>query len=466
MASLQDRYQKLEKIGEGSCGVVFRCRDRDTGRIVAIKKVRFSYDGEGGEWLEDGNEDNAVAEEVATTRRVFGAPAAVLREVSLLRSLGDHRHVVKLLATHVDASGRLFMVLEFVERDLRRHMDDAGRLHPLQAKRYAFQLLSALEHCHAHRVVHRDIKPQNVLVSSETDEAKLCDFSLARQHVVNSELKTKKVASLWYRSPEIFLGGVVSGIALDIWSLGCVLAEMLTHTPTFPGTSEIQMLFLQFQLLGTPTEHSWPDASKLPYWSEKFPRFQVRSGAAALSHATGSDGVSANLLAAMLCCNPEHRQSASVLLSHAYFYDLDRTLHVRQGSVACGGKQSASAGSRSMTSAEKPGKETEVTGNARRCNDKQERLRERSVPRGEEVKTASRKRSNERCQSVLGNDGREVRNCQKEELSHRRSSVAAEWARARAVERSGSAPPSREHAGDKRRRRAHQLKALERFAHR
>ena len=120
-----------------------------------------------------------------------------------------------------------------------------------------------------------------------------------------------------------------------------------------------------------------------------------------------------------------------------------------------------------MTSTENQSKEAAVRCNLGRRNDKQDRLQERSAPKGEEVKSVSRKRSIERCQSALGNGGREVRNCQKDYDSfQRRSSVAMEWARARGAERSGSVPPSRENAGEKRHRRAQQLKALERFAHR
>ncbi|CAE8591331.1 unnamed protein product, partial [Polarella glacialis] len=145
MRNPQDRYQKLEKVGEGSCGVVFRCRCRETGGIVAVKKVRFSYEGGAAEGLNN-DDEGAEAAAAISARSVFGAPAAVLREVSLLRLLGGHPNIVQVLDAFMDSSARVFLVCEYLERDLRRHMDEAGRLQPSCTKLFAWQLLRALEH--------------------------------------------------------------------------------------------------------------------------------------------------------------------------------------------------------------------------------------------------------------------------------------------------------------------------------
>lgn len=304
----QDRYQKLEKIGEGSCGVVFRCRDRETGSIVAVKKVRFSYEGEG-----DGGE--------GSTRDVFGVPASALREVAMLTALRGHPNIVRLHDAILDGSGaRIFIVCEYLDRDLRRHMDEGG-LPPQRTKLYVWQLLRALAHCHARCIAHRDVKPQNVLVDPSSDTVKLCDFSLARRLIISPDVQTRRVASLWYRSPEILLGGEASGMPLDMWSVGCVFGEMLTQAPVFPGGSEIETLLLHFRLLGTPNESSWPGVSALPRWSAQFPRFEApRAGLGARADAAG-------VLAGLLRCDPGARSSAEAALAHGYFLDLDRTGH-------------------------------------------------------------------------------------------------------------------------------------------
>ncbi|CAE7566868.1 CDC2 [Symbiodinium natans] len=312
----QERYQKLNKIGEGSCGVVFRCRCRQTGRIVAIKKVRFAYEEPGGS---SGGPSLAGA---------FGASALVLREVALLKSLSKHRGIVPLWEVYAEA-GKLYMIFEYFEHDLARYMHDAGPLSDRRVCRFAWQLIAAMAHCHAHRVAHRDVKPQNILVKLETDEVKLCDFSLARsvvvQPTVSQNPETHKVASLWYRGPEILLASEQCGhcgVRLDVWSLGCVIAEMVLNEPLFPGSSEIGMLFHQFKLLGTPDEMSWPGVTSLANWSDQFPHFR----AGPWHEKVQSNPAMHNLISSLVCCCPAQRQSAGALLGHSVFRILDPSL--------------------------------------------------------------------------------------------------------------------------------------------
>ncbi|CAE7243321.1 CDC2 [Symbiodinium sp. CCMP2592] len=312
----QERYQKLDKVGEGSCGVVFRCRCRQTGRIVAIKKVRFAY------------EETAGTSDGPSLLGAFGASAQILREVAVLKSLGKHRGIVPLLEVYGEA-GKLFMVFEYFERDLARYMQEAGALSESRVVRFSCQLLNAMAHCHVHRVAHRDVKPQNILVKPESDELKLCDFSLARSVVVRPTVsqspETHKVASLWYRGPEILLGSESCGhcgVRLDVWSLGCVIAEMLLNEPLFPGSSEIGMLFQQFKLLGTPNESSWPGVTSLANWSTEFPNFQPGLWHEKVKRSPGMR----NLISSMVCCCPALRQSAGALLGHGVFRTLDPSL--------------------------------------------------------------------------------------------------------------------------------------------
>ena len=252
---------------------------------------------------------------------MFGASAQALREASLLRQLGEHPSIVPLLDVFTEP-GLLYMVFAHMDRDLAQHLQEAGSLSHPRLMRYTFQLLRGLKHCHAQCVVHRDVKPQNILVKLTTDEIKLCDFSLSRlEATYPREKQTQKVASLWYRSPEIFLGAETKGAPVDIWSAACVIAEMATSTPIFPGNSEIGMLFRQFELLGTPSESSWPGVMRLPYWSDKFPNCSGQK----LSSVLMLDEASLNLLESMLRCNPSCRQAACVLLNYPCFLSLNKT---------------------------------------------------------------------------------------------------------------------------------------------
>ena len=256
---------------------------------------------------------------------MFGASTQALREISLLQQLGTHPAIVQLLEVFTEP-GLLYMVFQYLDLDLARHLQEVGKqssgLPKAQVLRYSFQLLSGLAHCHARCIAHRDIKPQNILLQLKTDEVKLCDFSLSRRSLpLPTEKQTQKVASLWYRSPEIFLGSATKGTHLDIWSAGCVVAEMATLKPLFPGTSEIGMLFVQFEMLGTPSNKTWPGVTGFPYWSDEFPQFRSCD----LGEKLSLDAPMMNLLEQMLHLNPTDRLAASTLLTHPCFQYLDKT---------------------------------------------------------------------------------------------------------------------------------------------
>ena len=252
---------------------------------------------------------------------MFGASTQALREISLLQQLGTHPAIVQLLEVFIDP-GLLCMVFQYLDRDLSRHLQEVGKLSKETFLRYSFQVLNGLVHCHARCIAHRDIKPQNILVQLKTDELKLCDFSLSRRSLpFPREKQTQKVASLWYRSPEIFLGAETKGTFLDIWSSACVFTEMAKGKPLFPGSSEIGMLFHQFDMLGTPCNKTWPGVTGLPYWSDEFPYF----GRRALGDELRLDEDIVNLLEPMLQCNPLDRLAASILLTHPVFQNLDKT---------------------------------------------------------------------------------------------------------------------------------------------
>lgn len=181
-------------------------------------------------------------------------PSTCIREITLLKEL-THPNIVTLFDVIVHNCERLFLVFEFIDQDLRMLLDKLkpNALPPFYVKSFMFQLLQGLAYCHSHRVIHRDLKPQNLLVTND-GIIKLADFGLARAVTIPSRCYTHEVVTMWYRPPEVLMGTKFYTTGIDIWSLGCIFAEMITGDALFRGESEIDQLFKIFQILGTPNE--------------------------------------------------------------------------------------------------------------------------------------------------------------------------------------------------------------------
>ncbi|XP_057817783.2 probable serine/threonine-protein kinase At1g54610 isoform X1 [Cryptomeria japonica] len=235
-----DSFEKLYKIGQGTYSNVYKARDLDTGKIVALKKVRF---------------DNLEPESVRF----------MAREIQVLRRL-DHPNVVKLegLVTS-GVSCSLYLVFEYMEHDLAGLAACPGiKFTEPQVKCYMQQLLWGLDHCHSRGVLHRDIKGSNLLVDNG-GILKIADFGLATFfHPDQRQALTSRVVTLWYRPPELLLGATDYGVAVDLWSTGCILAELLSGKPIMPGRTEVEQLHKIFKLCGSPSEEYWRK-SKLPH---------------------------------------------------------------------------------------------------------------------------------------------------------------------------------------------------------
>jgi cyclin-dependent kinase len=221
-----DRYAKIEKVGEGTYGVVYKARDVNTKEIVALKKIRLEAEDE-------------------------GVPSTAIREISLLKELKDD-HIVRLLDI-VHAEQKLYLVFEFLDVDLKRFMEqcnhEEGGMSMDLVQKFTHQLTSGLLYCHAHRILHRDLKPQNLLID-KYHNLKLADFGLARAFGIPLRTYTHEVVTLWYRAPEVLLGSRHYSTAIDMWSVGCIFAEMaLKGNPLFPGDSEIDQIFKIFRAL-------------------------------------------------------------------------------------------------------------------------------------------------------------------------------------------------------------------------
>ncbi|KAG8342097.1 Protein kinase domain [Trypanosoma vivax] len=292
-ASAQERYTRLEKVGEGSYGVVYRCLDNETGHIVAIKRIPLM--------LKEG-----------------GVPATAVREVSLLREL-NHPNVVRLLNVTMQDS-KLLLIFEYMEQDLHgmlKHRQTpfmGGKL-----RRIMFQLLLGLHACHSRRFVHRDIKPSNILIDRRESVVKLADFGLGRAFRVPLQTYTTEVMTLWYRAPEVLLGDKRYLPAVDIWSMGCVFAELARCESLFTGDTAINQLFSIFQLLGTPTEKTWQGVSALPHHNVEFPKWTAKPLSTVVP-TLDEDGV--DLLQRMLVYNPRERITAFEALQHRWFDDI------------------------------------------------------------------------------------------------------------------------------------------------
>ncbi|KAL7746219.1 Cyclin-dependent kinase catalytic subunit [Sorochytrium milnesiophthora] len=292
-SSTPENYQRLAKLGEGTYGVVYKCRDRTTGRIVALKKIKLEQ------------EEN-------------GVPSTSIREISVLKEL-KHPNVVRLFDLICNDT-RLQLVFEFLDYDLRKHMEkNPDQFTPMQVKSYLFQLLSGIDYCHRRRIIHRDLKPQNLLVDNK-GFLKIADFGLARAFGVPMRNYTHEVVTLWYRAPEVLLGTRVYGCPIDIWSIGCIFAEMANRAPLFPGDSEIDQLFRIFRILGTPNEETWPGVSEMKDWKPHFPQWAA-ADLSASAKTLSADGV--DLLRELLVYFPGMRISAKRALQHPYFADLD-----------------------------------------------------------------------------------------------------------------------------------------------
>ncbi|KAE9585190.1 hypothetical protein Lal_00018049 [Lupinus albus] len=235
-----DSFEKLDKIGQGTYSNVYRARDLEQKKIVALKKVRF---------------DNLEPESVRF----------MAREIHILRRL-DHQNVIKLeglVTSRMSCS--LYLVFEYMEHDLAGLASHPGlKFTEAQVKCYMQQLLRGLDHCHSCGVLHRDIKGSNLLIDNN-GILKIADFGLASFYDPNqNQPLTSRVVTLWYRPPELLLGATYYGTAVDLWSTGCILAELYAGKPIMPGRTEVEQLHKIFKLCGSPSEDYWRK-SKLPH---------------------------------------------------------------------------------------------------------------------------------------------------------------------------------------------------------
>uniref|UniRef100_A0A8D0FMV7 cyclin-dependent kinase n=1 Tax=Strix occidentalis caurina TaxID=311401 RepID=A0A8D0FMV7_STROC len=286
------QYECVAEIGEGAYGKVFKARDlKNGGRFVALKRVRVQTSEE-------------------------GMPLSTIREVAVLRHLEtfEHPNVVRLFdvctVSRTDRETKLTLVFEHVDQDLTTYLDKVPEpgVPTETIKDMMLQLFRGLDFLHSHRVVHRDLKPQNILVTS-SGQIKLADFGLARIYSFQMAL-TSVVVTLWYRAPEVLLQSSYA-TPVDLWSVGCIFAEMFRRKPN--------VTFSFHSVIGLPEEEDWPNDVALPRNA-----FTSRPAQPVEKFVPDIDEPGKDLLLKCLAFNPAKRISAYVALSHPYFHDLEK----------------------------------------------------------------------------------------------------------------------------------------------
>ncbi|KAK6097821.1 Cyclin-dependent kinase 11B [Batrachochytrium dendrobatidis] len=287
-----DLYEKLNRIEEGSYGIVYRARDRQTGEIVALKKLKLQ-------------------------KETNGFPITSLREIHTLL-IAKHPYIVnvKEIVTTSSMSG-IFIVMEYLDHDLKSLMEDMPSPFLLsEIKTLMRQLLSAVACLHRNWIMHRDLKTSNLLMNNR-GRIKVADFGLARKYGSPLGPITQLVVTLWYRAPELLLGAKKYTTAIDMWSIGCIFGELVNKEPLMPGRGEMDQLAKIFKLLGTPTEKTWPGVSDLPLSKTVNFQRQLCVGLRSTFPYLPEDGL--DLMSKLLRYDPETRITAEDALNHPFF---------------------------------------------------------------------------------------------------------------------------------------------------
>ncbi|KYM76179.1 Cell division protein kinase 5 [Atta colombica] len=271
----------------GTYGTVFKAKNRETHEIVALKRVRLDDDDE-------------------------GVPSSALREICLLKEL-KHKNIVRLYdVLHSDK--KLTLVFEHCDQDLKKYFDSLnGEIDLDVVKSFLYQLLRGLAFCHSRNVLHRDLKPQNLLIN-KNGELKLADFGLARAFGIPVKCYSAEVVTLWYRPPDVLFGAKLYTTSIDMWSAGCIFAELANAgRPLFPGSDVDDQLKRIFKMLGTPTEETWPDLTTLPDY-KPFPQYHPTQGLAQID-----DWCLRDILLSHMFYNPNNKNIFNGVTSHRVY---------------------------------------------------------------------------------------------------------------------------------------------------
>ncbi|XP_041859592.1 cyclin-dependent kinase 11B isoform X3 [Melanotaenia boesemani] len=288
-----EEFQCLNRIEEGTYGVVYRAKDKKTDEIVALKRLKMEKEKE-------------------------GFPITSLREINTILK-AQHPNIVTVREIVVGSNmDKIYIVMNYVEHDLKSLMETMKQpFLPGEVKTLMIQLLRGVRHLHDNWILHRDLKTSNLLLSHK-GILKIGDFGLAREYGSPLKPYTPVVVTLWYRSPELLLGAKEYSTAVDMWSVGCIFGELLTQKPLFPGKSEIDQINKIFKDLGSPSEKIWPGYNELPAVKKmtftEYPYNNLRKRFGALLSDQGFD-----LMNKFLTYCPSKRIISDEALKHEYF---------------------------------------------------------------------------------------------------------------------------------------------------
>lgn len=290
------RYKVEEKLGEGTYGTVYKCLDLLKKETVAVKKIKFHYQNE-------------------------GIPATSIREIGILRSL-NHPNLVNLkdIIQIEEEKDSLYLSFQMMDMDLSKFIKLHDRKVPHKLiKKIMFEIVKAVDYLHENRVFHRDLKPDNVLISNDCSKVKLADFGLSRTIHQPFRPYSREIMTLWYRSPEACMGYKEYSIGVDVWAVACIFAQLVNGRSLLMGSSDSEQLILIFKLFGTPDFTSWPELCNYNGFTPKFPKFcgiglEGKLGDFELS------GV--DLMKRMFELNPLKRISCKEALLHPYFEEV------------------------------------------------------------------------------------------------------------------------------------------------
>lgn len=283
-----EQYIPIREVGSGSYGNVWLAFDQKNDSFVAVKKLKRKYDS-----LDE---------------------CRNLREVKSLRKMNNHPNIVKL-KNLVKVYDTVYVVFEYMESDLRQHMKQRRNVFDEdEVRNLCFQILQGLHYMHQQGYFHRDLKPENLLVSK--DVIKIGDLGMAKE-IDFSLPRTDNVTSRWYRAPEVLLRSKIYGPKVDMWAMGAIMAELLSFRILFPGKSSVDQIKKICQVIGSPTEGSWPDGIQLARnlkW--EFPQM----GGVSLAELIPSASKDAISLISKLCSwSPCRRPTAEAALQHPFF---------------------------------------------------------------------------------------------------------------------------------------------------